>query len=545
MTEEIENFIDKIVDITETINNSVSDLRNDTDNNAEEFLNLLFRKIHSLKAIAYYLEYDEIAELIEKTEDIVSFVKTHKCCVKEAVYDWIINFGEQIEVWKDDLENNVEISLYNRVFNSSPRVKCKYYTSSAIIEHYKIVILHNDAKVLSILEKILIKKFKFVHIANTVAEAERIMLTPGNKFLISDFKFSDGNIINLMQKLQDRIDKGRLIIVSNFNNKHQIDIIKDKLKLNNIFDSTSTKLSDIKQICVDYIEPSGNELIEIPTNTNKMTLTELSRSIKPLPKIVNELKTACFESDKSIKEITDIVEKDPVLVGLILKRINSPFTGLSNEVTRVGLAVSLLGKKQLGAMALVQLRKELSDSTDLNVYNIKIENMMDMMDIRTKFLKQWMKDLGLNNDRQDEILTISLLMPLSMILMNKSIEYNNQEKKFNKLLATNKNVYSLEEEIVGFDRFSALAMLMDVWNLPSNLKRIVNTIRTPSIDHNKNIQTEALILYISLKVFKHDGNFMITTDILKFIHNHNLNAVSFKNIFLKITNGVPKGTFFN
>ncbi len=71
-----------------------------------------------------------------------------------------------------------------------------------------------------------------------------------------------------------------------------------------------------------------------------------------LPETVQKVQEASQRADISLKEIADIVSKDPVISARLLKLANSPVYGFKHMVDNVDLAVSLLGLKEISMAVL-------------------------------------------------------------------------------------------------------------------------------------------------------------------------------------------------
>ncbi len=92
--------------------------------------------------------------------------------------------------------------------------------------------------------------------------------------------------------------------------------------------------------------------------------------LAPFPQSVNSLLEAFRDPDSTISEFVSIVETDPPLVGRIIKTINSPFYGFTNEITSISHAVTMLGRSPLRTLALSYAFRTLlaggTDSAELN-----------------------------------------------------------------------------------------------------------------------------------------------------------------------------------
>ncbi len=84
-----------------------------------------------------------------------------------------------------------------------------------------------------------------------------------------------------------------------------------------------------------------------------------------VPDIVQKANAELAKPDPNISELAELVSKDPVLSGQILKVINSPFYGLSKKIESVQKAVVLLGQKNLkNVLMTAGLRQAMSGSDD-------------------------------------------------------------------------------------------------------------------------------------------------------------------------------------
>ncbi len=84
-----------------------------------------------------------------------------------------------------------------------------------------------------------------------------------------------------------------------------------------------------------------------------------------VPDIVQKANAELSKPDPNISELAELVSKDPVLSGQILKVINSPFYGLSKKIESVQKAVVLLGQKNLkNVLMTAGLRQAMSGSDD-------------------------------------------------------------------------------------------------------------------------------------------------------------------------------------
>jgi HD-like signal output (HDOD) protein len=86
--------------------------------------------------------------------------------------------------------------------------------------------------------------------------------------------------------------------------------------------------------------------------------------IPPQPQILVDLQIEQIMPDPDLKRIAALIKRDVGLAGTILKVVNSAFYGLSNKITSVDQAVSLIGLDSIiNIINGVSIKSEMSDET--------------------------------------------------------------------------------------------------------------------------------------------------------------------------------------
>jgi HD-like signal output (HDOD) protein len=90
----------------------------------------------------------------------------------------------------------------------------------------------------------------------------------------------------------------------------------------------------------------------------------LGIKIPPQPQILVDLQIEQIMPDPDLKRIAGLIRRDVGLAGTILKVVNSSFYGLSNKITSVDQAVSLIGLDSvINIINGVSIKSEMSDET--------------------------------------------------------------------------------------------------------------------------------------------------------------------------------------
>ncbi|MBV1871102.1 MAG: HDOD domain-containing protein [Gammaproteobacteria bacterium] len=104
----------------------------------------------------------------------------------------------------------------------------------------------------------------------------------------------------------------------------------------------------------------------MPETLSEEQLNEALLGIKipPQPQILVDITMEQVSPDPSLKHISDLIRQDMGLSGAILKVVNSPYFGLSNNIVSVEHAVSILGLNSvINIINGLALKSELSDET--------------------------------------------------------------------------------------------------------------------------------------------------------------------------------------
>ncbi|MEH6450194.1 MAG: HDOD domain-containing protein [Oleispira sp.] len=114
----------------------------------------------------------------------------------------------------------------------------------------------------------------------------------------------------------------------------------------------------------------------------------LGIKIPPQPQILVDLQIEQIMPDPDLNSIAALISRDVGLAGTILKVVNSPFYGLSNKITSVNQAVSLIGLDSvINIINGVAIKSEMSDETIIHM-NRFWDTANDIAMIATNVAKQ-------------------------------------------------------------------------------------------------------------------------------------------------------------
>lgn len=543
--------IDEVISRLSSVKSEISDAFSCMpDRGYKEQIGKLFRVIHSCKAGLSYMDLDEVSSILEKSEDIMSFLNNHDCTIGKEVRHWFYLMEEQLSRWIDEFillskEYSPEINMhpptfYNEELDNQPTVKVSDYKLEKVCSH-RVLVLLPEITVATNLERMLFSSFTNVNTSNSVNSISKILSTSTEpKILISDIKFTDGTLVDIVN--QRLLSNTQLIVYSRIE-KPQIEKIKHILKTEHVYDTNSTSLQDIKKIALNCAVPNIN-YVTIPFKSTRISIADLTKSIKPMPDIVEQIKKACFNDSIHYSKMAEIIEQDMVVTGRILKHINSPYYGLRTPVTSVQKALNLLGKQNIYTITIQGIVDELFGQTDISMYGIAYDDIIHINKIRNKLLKSWCIELGLSLESFETINTVSLLLVLGTILTAKALSYNLQGEKF-KSMKELEPITTAEKKLLDYTSYDVSIKIFTQWLLPEIFVSIANKMPCTSLNKNySNIDKMAYIITVLHQVIRIDGKFEINEHIIKSLNQNGIGGQTLITAFEKVYDDHPKsGTF--
>jgi HD-like signal output (HDOD) protein len=182
--------------------------------------------------------------------------------------------------------------------------------------------------------------------------------------------------------------------------------------------------------------------------------------------------------DVSFSSLSDLIEKDTVLAGNILKVVNSALYGRRGTVNSVRHAVALLGVNKLRntvlGMSITRMWARVKtpggwSTKDFNMHSVAVAVLSDLLAQRTDvrypegaFIAGLLHDLG------------RLLIAISI-----ADEYG----EIMALYAENgRTLCDCEREVIGLDHAEISALALDKWNLPEAIQSAVRYHHQPGED---------------------------------------------------------------
>ncbi|WP_232086790.1 HDOD domain-containing protein [Helicobacter winghamensis] len=106
--------------------------------------------------------------------------------------------------------------------------------------------------------------------------------------------------------------------------------------------------------------------------------------LPPLPQTITDLQCVCRDENTTIKQVSNIIEKDPFLTADLIKYANSPLYGYTRKIHSVFQAVSMFGISTAKGLAIASAVKS-SLEIDLSPYRLTTKQFTETANLKVLF----------------------------------------------------------------------------------------------------------------------------------------------------------------
>ncbi len=236
------------------------------------------------------------------------------------------------------------------------------------------------------------------------------------------------------------------------------------------------------------------------------SLIKRVKSFPPLDETIMKIQEIANRKNSSLRELTEVVEKDPMLTANILKATNSPLYGFSREIKSVNQAVSLFGMATVRGFAISSMMQN-NIKIDLSPYNLSKEKFLNISLTQNALMFTWYSKI--DRSMMDILMPASFLMEIGKIILAEELKEENKAKEFSQELPNRKtalDVSQLEEDYLNISSEEMTAAILEHWNLES---KMVNAIRYSLEIENANdeIKPYAIVLNVVKNAVNTNGRF--------------------------------------
>jgi len=198
------------------------------------------------------------------------------------------------------------------------------------------------------------------------------------------------------------------------------------------------------------------------------------KNFPPLDETVMKVQEITSRKNSSLRDLVNVVEKDPMLTANILKATNSPLYGFSREIKSINQAISLFGMATIRGFALASMMQT-SIKIDMSPYDLSKEQFLNISLSQNALMFSWYSKV--NRSMMDVLMPASFLLEVGRVILADELREEGTAEAFKAELAdqkTAKEVSSLEEEFLNISGEEITASILEHWNLEP---KIVNGIR--------------------------------------------------------------------
>jgi putative nucleotidyltransferase with HDIG domain len=192
-------------------------------------------------------------------------------------------------------------------------------------------------------------------------------------------------------------------------------------------------------------------------------IEEYIRNMPSLPTTVSKVLEVCNNPQTSPADLNHVISLDPVLVGRVLKLINSAYYGLGQQVTNLVRAIIMLGINTVKNLALsTAVMGNLSSKKNLQGLNMEgFWRHSLCVGVSAKVLA---KQRGIDTKQQEEYFTAGLLHDIGKIPLNAVLS---QDYMLTLSTADRERIslFRAEDKTLGLNHCAAGAMIVKAWRL--------------------------------------------------------------------------------
>lgn len=234
---------------------------------------------------------------------------------------------------------------------------------------------------------------------------------------------------------------------------------------------------DVSESYEKSLETKGASDVPLSSKEIQRIIGRNELKLPESPAIVVKLNKIMDDPLASASDVAQIVSTSPSLAAVIIKIVNSAAFGLPTKVERISRAVSLLGTRQISALAtgvcvmqeFRDIPRDLIDMTSFLIHSLSCATI-------TRILAAMA-----NIQNTEQLFVAGLLHDLGKLILFKYFpEYSRALFRKARFQDGKKSVYELENATIGKNHSLIARLLLRKWNFPSDLQANIVHHHSPS-----------------------------------------------------------------
>ncbi|MDB4975063.1 MAG: hupR1 3 [Myxococcaceae bacterium] len=220
-----------------------------------------------------------------------------------------------------------------------------------------------------------------------------------------------------------------------------------------------------------------------------------------LPAVCRELNTVLARQDFAIRDLAQVVEKDPSLCAKLLQTVNSSFFSVGRKMSTVQDAIAYLGTTMLKNLVMsVSLWRSLEEARPEAISRLqRVHTRCQRVAVLSR------KIMSSSRTRAEEAFVAGLLHDIGETLL---IVYlpERWERATKQAQATGRPLHEVEQQLYNVDHAELGAHLLDAWGLPFPVLEAVAFHHTaPELEHNSLETADAVYIAETLVHARESG----------------------------------------
>ncbi|NIV97968.1 HDOD domain-containing protein [Candidatus Saccharibacteria bacterium] len=228
-----------------------------------------------------------------------------------------------------------------------------------------------------------------------------------------------------------------------------------------------------KYFNVQLTEDDPTENLNQTNFEKKLDITSIK--LPEVPAIVSEFNAVVSDPLSSSVDIAQVVQKSPSMTAILLKIVNSPFYGLPSKIDKISLAITLIGRREISALAL-----------GLSIFSAFDKIPQKLLDMYA-FLKHSVacgiisRMLASHKgvSQTEQFFVSGLLHDIGRLIVFCNFPEDGRQI-LNISQTTNKLLYEIERNYFGCDHSFIARHLIQQWKLPLSLENNIFYHHNPS-----------------------------------------------------------------
>ncbi len=234
---------------------------------------------------------------------------------------------------------------------------------------------------------------------------------------------------------------------------------------------------------------------------NRILGEELS-NLPPLPDSVVKVQAICADPDSAVKDLAEVVERDPLLTANLLRVANSPFYGYAGRIHNVAHAVSLFGMATVLGFAVASAVRS-GFAIDLSPYGISPGRFGAMAQKRSSLAMHWYRHAP--RQAREILVPAAFLESIGMVVVAKAVARAGEGDAFHRRLAAGEACDRVELDAVGSTAGTVSARMLANWNLDPLMTQAIWVGEGMAGDNAAELQGLGAALRVVRTCVRYDG----------------------------------------